>query len=382
MKQTINPFVVSGRIPAEYFCDRQEESERLEQYICNQQNTVLTAARRMGKTSLIDHVCQREPIDSQFIVISIDILDTNNMSELIFVLGNAVYNKVARRSDRLMRQFVQILRSLQASFGYDPVTGMPTFDIKLGDVHNPEYTLSEIFDYLEMADKRCVVVIDEFQQITYYPEKNVEATLRKHIQKLRNTNFIFSGSQRRIMSEMFGSEKRPFYNSARNISLSPIGREIYTDFVRHHFGEAGKGVDTDAVGWVYDTFQGVTLYMQQIMNDAFNITPEGETCDTTTFRTIVRDYITECGTKLRELMQYVTEQQKQVLYAILEDEPASGITSSAFTKKHRLKSPSATQSAVRALLKNDMITKSGGTYSLSDPLLDLWLKRTVLNADL
>lgn len=43
------------------------------------------------------------------------------------------------------------------------------------------YTLKEIFDYLDKADKRCLVVIEEFQQITNYPEKNVEATLRTYM---------------------------------------------------------------------------------------------------------------------------------------------------------------------------------------------------------
>ncbi len=56
-------------------------------------------------------------------------------------------------------------------------------------------------------------------------------------------------------------------------------------------------------------------------------------------------------------MQFVTEQQKAVLYAIKEDEPVKAITSGMFTKKHRLKSPSVTQSAVKALLRSDIVTR-------------------------
>lgn len=379
MKHNINPFIVSGHIPAEFFCDRQVEAERLQGFLCNQQNVVLTAARRMGKTSLIDHVFERPEIADNYITVSIDILDTNNLSEFIFVLGNAVFEHVAKRSDRLMKLFPMVLKSLQASFGYDPVQATPTFDIKLGDLSTPEYTLKEICEYLDQAEKRCLIVIDEFQQITYYPEKNVEATLRKYIQRAKNANFVFAGSHRRIMSEIFGSEKRPFYNSARNIELEPIACDIYTDFVQTHFHNAGKKISKESVRLVYDTFRGVTLYNQQIMNDAYNITPEGEECDVETVGRLIENYIQECGTKQRELMQYVTEQQKSVLYAILEDEPVKGITSAAFTKKHRLKSPSATQSAIKSLLKSDMITRKDGMYSLSDPLMDLWLKKTVLN---
>lgn len=51
-------------------------------------------------------------------------------------------------------------------------------------------TLEEIFKYLAKADKPCIVAVDEFQQITNYSEKNVEALLRTHIQHCNNAQFI------------------------------------------------------------------------------------------------------------------------------------------------------------------------------------------------
>ena len=106
-----------------------------------------------------------------------------------------------QKATRWRKLFVTVLKSLSTSFGYDPVQNTPTFDVKLGDILRPEYTLGEICEYLEKVEKRCLVVIDEFQQITRYPEKNTEALLRTHIQKLSNVNFVFSGSRRRLIIE-------------------------------------------------------------------------------------------------------------------------------------------------------------------------------------
>ena len=379
MTPFINPFVVSGHIADEYFCDRKEESEQLKRFLSNQQNVVLSAARRMGKTALVDHVFAMPDIAGKYITISIDILDTNNFSDFVFTLGNAVFEKVAQRSDKLMKLFPMVMKSLQASFGYDSIRGSMTFDIKLGDIVRPEYTLQEIFQFLANADQRCLVVIDEFQQITYYPEANVEATLRKHIQKAENVNFVFAGSHRRIMSEMFGSEQRPFFNSARSIDLEPIDLDIYTDFSQEKFRERGKDIEAEAVHYVYETFCGVTLYNQQLMNDAFDATPAHECCDVETIKLLIENFILESGKKQKEILQFVTEQQKAVLFAILADEPVKCITSSAFTKRHRLKSPSATQSAMKALLRSDLVTRRDGFYSISDPLMDLWLKRVLFH---
>lgn len=376
MTTNINPFVITGYIPDELFCDREVESQKLLTAVTNQQNVVLSSPRRMGKTKLVDHVFSKSEISDNYITISLDILQTRSLGEFIFAFGNAVFNKVAKRSERLLKLFPMILKSLSASFGYDPVNASPTFDIKLGDITRPEYTLEEIFSFLDHADRRCLVVIDEFQQIVNYPEKNVEALLRTHIQNCRNANFVFSGSQRRIMSEMFGSAKRPFYNSATPLDLDPISLDQYSGFVLANFHKADKNIEVEAIDLAYNTFKGVTLYNQLTMNNAYALTPTGETCSQEVIKNIIESLIEQNDKKERELLQFLTEMQKAVLYAILEEEPVKSVTSASFTKKHRLKSPSSTQAAMKRLLELDIITKSNGQYSLADPMLDLWMKKT------
>ena len=88
---------------------------------------------------------------------------------------------------------------------------------------------------LKKADKPCIVAFDEFQQISKYPEKNIEALLRSHIQHLSNVHFIFSGSGCHLVTEMFLSSARPFYNSTSILELYPIVAEEYIPFVCHWF---------------------------------------------------------------------------------------------------------------------------------------------------
>lgn len=375
MSVVINPFVVSGKIPEGYFCDRVVESSELEKSLTNQMNVVLTSSRRMGKTSLVDYVFSRPTIKDDYITISVDILQTTTFREFIFALGTAVFDAVATRGEKWRKQFITFLKSLSGSFGYDPVQNTPTFDIKLGDIQMPEYTLREIFQYLDSVDKRCLVVIDEFQQITRYPEKNVEEILRTHIQKLSNANFVFSGSRRRLMEEMFFSAKRPFYQSAKPLRLEAIDEDVYFDFASSHFQKAGKAISRDAFDFVYKTFWGVTLYVQRLMKDAYIETPEGKTCDMTMVNRLIENYISENDSHLREQMSFITEAQKELLYAIHAEGQVQSITSSAFNKKHRLRSPSSTQSASLKLLEYDLITRKEKNYSLSDPLLSLWLNK-------
>ena len=338
-----NPFVLSPAIPNELFCDRVSESNMLVKCMTNQENVVLTSPRRVGKTGLIYHCFNKKAIQENYITVSIDILHTTSFQEFILELGSAVFKTVAKRNDRLMKLFTAYLRSLSGSFGFDPVAGVPTFDIKLGQINMPEYTLEEIFSYLENAGKPCIVAIDEFQQILKYQGVNMEAMLRGHIQKLTNTNFIFAGSERRIMNEMFFSDKRPFFQSATLLQLEPIDLKIYTEFVCHHFQNAGKSIEKEAIEWVYEKYEGITMYTQKLFHDAFANLEEGENCTTKDMERFSDMLLQQNEKRLQELLSYITEQQKELLYAIASEGNSSRITSSAFVKRHHLKSASAVQ---------------------------------------
>lgn len=176
---------------------------------------------------------------------------------------------------------------------------------------------------------------------------------------------------------MFGSVRRPFYNSATPLDLGPIPLDKYTEFAQQNFKEAKKAIESDAVAFAYDTFHGVTLYNQQAMNNDFALTPIGETCDVETIKKIIDSLVSQNDKKEREMLQFLTEMQKAVLYAVFEEEPVKRVASADFTKKHRLKSPSSTQAALKRLLELDIITKSDGLYSVADPMLDLWLKENL-----
>ena len=233
-----NPFIITGYIKPEYFCDRKQEAKRIITKITNGENIVIMAARRVGKSKLIDFCLDSPTIKDNFISISIDILRTSSINEFAFELGKAVFEQAARRSSKLLKMVVNTLKSINGCFGYDPISNTPTFNLSLGDISNPLYTLEEIFACLEQADKKCIVAIDEFQQIGYYPEKNMEAVLRTYIQRCSNANFIFSGSERHLITEMFSEKARPFYNSADIMNLDVIPIDKYTEFaigLFHHF---------------------------------------------------------------------------------------------------------------------------------------------------
>ncbi len=369
-----NPFIITGKIKPEYFCDRQQEAERIITKVTNGENIVVMAARRVGKSKLIDFCLDKPAIKDHFICISIDILRTSSINEFAFELGKAVFERAAHRGAKMLKMVVNTLKSINGCFGYDPISNTPTFNLSLGDISNPLYTLEEIFSCLEQADKKCIVAIDEFQQIGYYPEKNMEAILRTYIQHCSNANFIFSGSERHIISKMFSEKAHPFYNSADIMNLEVIPLDKYIEFCERLFHKFDKKITKEAIAKVYEIFDGNTYYMQKVVHEAFNQTDISSEATEELMGSIIDSMILDNDHKFSELLSRLSLPQKELLYAIAKDGIAKQLTSTAFIKKHNLRSASSVQSALKKLLEFHLVSTSQATYYIDDQLMRLWLK--------
>ncbi|MCH4213174.1 MAG: ATP-binding protein [Prevotella sp.] len=370
----LNPFIVGKYVSDKYFCDRDKETEFLIKQITNGRNTALISPRRMGKTGLILHSMNQPLLKEKYYTFFIDIYATTSLSEFVYLFGKTIYEVLKPKRTAWTERFFQIIRSLRVGFKLDSMTGEPSFDISLGDIHTPQATLDEIFEYLECADKPCLVAIDEFQQISSYGEKTVEALLRTKIQQCKQTLFIFSGSKRHLMNNMFNSSAKPFYQSAISMELQPIPIDIYTDFAIRKFEERGKHVEKSVVESIYHQFEGCTWFVQMIMNELFSLTDQDELCDSSKLPVALQDVILTQEGSYKDLLSRLAPKQKLILQAIAKEGKAKEITSSAFIKKYNLPSASSVQSAVKPLIKSDIVTQENDYYRVYDYFFSEWLR--------
>lgn len=373
MTRVNNPFITSGYISADYFCDREIESKQLIREIVNGNNLAIISARRMGKTGLIQHCFHSKELSKEYYTFFVDIYATKSLRDFIFSLSKVILESLKPFGKKAVEIFINSVLSLQAGISYD-FTGTPSFNIQLGDIQNSMATLEEIFKYLAKADKPCIVAIDEFQQITNYSEKNVEALLRTHIQHCNNAQFIFAGSQRHTMGNMFLSASRPFYQSVSMMHLESIAIEKYIDFVRNHFKKADRTITPETIRIVYEKFDGVTWYVQKTLNVLFAFTPVGATCDESMVEPAIASVVDSYRFNYQETLFRLPERQKELLVAIAKEGNAKSITSGEFVKRYSLTSPSSVQAAAKRLLEKDFITLFNGSYSIYDKFFEIWLR--------
>ncbi|MDP2889284.1 MAG: ATP-binding protein [Bacteroidota bacterium] len=373
MRTVTNPFITGGYVPEEYFCDRVQESKEVIRTLSNGNNLAIISPRRMGKTGLIEHCFHQPEIRDHNYTFFIDIYATDTLKEFVYKLGKEIFDTLKPKGKQFLDGFFSMISSLRPAFKLDSATGSPTFDIGIGEIHQAAFTLEEIFKYLESADRQCVVAIDEFQQIGKYPEKNIEAILRTHIQKCKNTSFIFAGSQRHLMQNIFFSSSRPFYQSVSLLQLDAISEEEYIRFVRKHFANDKKDISAELVSKIYLLFEGHTWYVQNIFNELFSLTAENETCTFALAQEAIANKIDSYRPLYQSTLSLLPERQKEILYAIAKEGKASGVTSGPFIKKHGLLSQSSVQTAVKQLLDKEIITSEENVYQVYDRFFGLWL---------
>lgn len=370
-----NPFVTKGYAGSEYFCDRVQETKDITSLLINENNLALISPRRLGKTDLIRHCFDQPQIRDSYYTFLIDIYATNSLRDFVNVFGKAIMDALKPKGRKVWERFLTTLKSLLTEISFD-INGNPVWGIGLGSMENPTVTLDEIFQYLESADRPCIVAIDEFQQITQYTDgHNIEAALRTLVQRCQQTTFLFAGSKRHLMSEIFTSPSRPFYQSVVTMGLAPISIDKYSAFAIQKFQEYGKDIEPAVVSEVYTRFHGVTSCLQRVMNVLFMRTAKGECCTEDMVDDAINYLLDLYSENYETQFSQMSERQRTLFRAITAEGQAKNITGGAFIKKYKLWSASSVMSAAKALLEKDFITQEQGAYIVYDQFFALWLLR-------
>lgn len=371
-KRPYNPFILSGYVSPEYFCDRETETRKIISALHNGRNITLVSPRRMGKTGLIRHVFNRMEEQHTARCYYVDLYQTDSLPLLVKKLGETVLGSLDTMEEKIIRRVFSFFKSLRPVITVDPMTGAPGFSIDVQQ-EQAELSLAEIFAYMEQSDGRCVVAFDEFQTVSGYADKNVEALLRSHIQHLTNVSFIFSGSQRHVLENMFVSASRPFYQSAQMMPLGPISRDEYFAFAEEKLGRNGQHIEKDVFNSLFDGLSAHTWYVQSLLNRLYESglpVLSGDVVDA-----VLEDIVHENEATYQTFLRLVTSAQAAVLKAIASEGSISAIQGRAFLERHGLGSASTVKTAAAALTDKELLLSDGDGYQVYDRFFALYLRK-------
>lgn len=368
----MNPFILEPYKSKELFCDRETETRQIVDYLSNGRNVTLISPRRLGKTGLIFRVFEeiaesRGDTDTFYL----DISSSQGIEDFIKLLSESVVS-VLNKQNRVAA-FFNAIGNLRPLITYDAVTGAPEMSLTYRNDRDKELTLKEIFRHLENHKKKVVIAIDEFQQIREYEDVNMEALLRTYIQPLHNVRFIFCGSKKHTMTDIFSNAKKPFYESTTFVPLEKLDIPTYEAFIQRLFEKGGKQIGEEEVRQVIEWTRDHTFYTQTLCNELYFSCPKS--VSSMDILAAEARILAANRDRFLELQRLLTPAQWRLLIAIAKEETVAHPTSTSFIQKYRLGSGAAVSKNVKSLVEKELLLSEYGDEGVQYSVYNVFLSR-------
>ncbi|MGD2039172.1 MAG: hypothetical protein PVH28_14875 [Desulfobacterales bacterium] len=361
-----NPFSFSGIVEGPAFCNRTKEQTDLRKFIENSQNVLLYSHRRFGKTSLINRVFA----DFKGIVtIYVDLYGTTGIEDFITALLKGI-SSVESKMDKLMKLIKEKIISLTVNFSIDIYTGAPVAIPVFAPV-DKRPAIDEIFALLESLSqkKKLAVAFDEFQEISKYDEEAFEKHLRKSIQRHNNISYIFAGSQKHLLAEMFTNSKRAFYKLATSYPLNKINTEEYVAWIKKLYKNDRRKISKRHIENVVSRCENHPMYIQEFffsLWDAPNIGIED-------IDRVESEILKNREAEFINIWESLTLNQRKALKLIAAT-GGKNIYSADNLSKLGFSSASQISKALELLLKKEFVQKNK-LYSIQDVFFKRWIEK-------
>jgi hypothetical protein len=370
-----NPFSIKEYKGKNYFCDRETELEKILTNIKNGIDTTLVSPRRMGKTGLIYRLFEQINETGDVETIYVDIYPARSLSDFVKLLAEAILLKFPERTS-IGKQFIEFIKGFKPLIGYDAITGEPQIQISYQSDQEKEYTLQGLFRFLDVQDTKIVLAIDEFQQITDFPEKNIEALLRTYTQQLENIRFIFCGSRKSMMIDLFSNAKRPFYASTQYLVLDKIDLASYKTFITGKFAESDILLEDDALDYILSWTRQHTFYTQSVCNMVYSMDEKVVTIQLV--KQACYELLKRNEAVFFQFRQLLTSGQWNFLIAVAKEGEVTQLTAQKFIASYEIGTPANARRISRSLIDKELIletaNKKGSKYQVYDVFLSRWLE--------
>ena len=365
-----NPFSHSGIVTGEAFCNREKETSDLAYLAEHSQNVLLFSHRRMGKTSLIYHLMQRlrnkrPRIESVYI----DLYGSVDEKDFI----EAVFSGLAQIESKI-EKLLKLASGLRFGGSVDPMSGQPSISVSISPHDHPQYLETAMNALSAYSQKRKLLVIfDEFQEIDTYAEKSekgFEKRLRSHIQSHTNIAYLFSGSQKHILAQMFNASDRAFYQMAVSCPLKPIAVEHYIKWARAIFLKSRQtDLPDDIIRDIVARCDFQPMYIQQFLFELWRL----ETIGAGAIDEIALKIVKSRENEFMILWDSLTVNQRKAL-RLLAETSGENMYYSDVLQKFGLKSGSLLKRALTSLSSREVVTKNK-TYHIQDAMFQKWIQR-------
>lgn len=336
------------------FCNRLKEKNLLHENIKKSRHTVLIAPRRYGKSSLVFKVVAESDIPLASIDLFLAHDDKAVTKRILMGIGQGV-SQIIPIEQKVLAKLQGIFNKFRVSltaggFSIDASVETAGFD----PVDQVFSALKGLAELAKQQKKKIIIFIDEFQDISEAnSSKSIQGAIRHVAQETSSIVFVFSGSNRRLLMELFDDKSKPLYMLCDMLHLD---RMIANDYLPHIQKLAKKKWGKELSKMVFDKIVSLTelhpYYVNLLCHELWKLEqlPEIEhvfTC--------WQDCYSMHEDRLIADLEKLTTKQQDILKT-LAIHPSIEPTGQSFVNAS--KTPASTiNQTIRSLLNKDMVYK-------------------------
>ena len=367
----MEPFKFGCIVRAEHYCPRPELEGQLRRYIEAGQNVVLQGERRMGKSSLVVKVAG--DINGMGLLY-VDLLGISSPSDFCRRVVDGIAGLDASRS--FLRKTASLLASLRPIVVLDQDTGLPKISIDARSAASPAGVAAVMSMVAAHAkERRICVVFDEFQDILDLPDANQTlAEMRSRVQFMSDTPFVFLGSVRNRMWEIFFHPSSPFFKSALEIGIGEIAPSDFLPFLAKRFEKGGRTVDEEFLFKRIVALDGVPGDVQELCDALWSVTDPGSRVDATSLDAAYAYIFAHEGSSYETFWKNFSAQQRRVLRALATC-GGKHVFSSSFFEAAGVYNASSVKKTLTRLETIGHVYRFHDEIKFSNPFFREWLRR-------
>jgi hypothetical protein len=374
-----NPFVYGEVVPATSFVDRETELDRLAGDLVAGQKVFLISPRRYGKSSLVRQALRAAERGG---ALTVDVTVSSYSSYVAFLEGYArALLSVETRIDKARAWLRDMLGAVRPEVRVEPDAhggGKLALSFPAARTEKDVSRLAqEVFALpgriAEARRRRLAVALDEFQAIASFDGGSVEHALRAAVQHQRQVGYVFSGSEPSLMERMLG-RSRPFYKAGPVMRLQKIPADRFADFIEARF-RATKIRPSAGLGMAIVELAGNLPYdVQRLAHEVWDDVQGAKTVGLEDLHETLKRLLGEHEAIFEATWQRLTLPQRATLRAAVIEEGRELLSADVRTR-YRLGGPSTVQTALGALVREDILAREATGYAVVDSLFREWVAR-------
>lgn len=311
---------------------------------------LIYSPRRYGKTSLIFEMLVKLRKEG-LLTVYIDLFSATSKKKFADIYASALASGTETRLEamiRTLRNLLGVMPKITLKSDKLPLEVVVELGLRRSDV---DTVLEKLYDapqrIAKKRGKRVAIVFDEFQEVAKLDGEDIERSMRTKIQHHDKVSYVFMGSKKHLLKQIFGSRARPFYKAAKNYPLGGIPFEQFEKFILRKFEKTGFKVERAALAKILEITDGHPYYTQQLCHELWNQNILKKEINSGDIDAALGLVLQMNSGEYVQIWDSLPAQQKSVLLAVAAG--GEQVYSNEFIERHDLVSPQHVQKALRIL---------------------------------